>query len=106
MKIIGLLLLAFSAAVLAADVKPNKKPAPSGTKPPSVKKPGSGPAATDFASILNRCDADKNGSVSLDEFKNHSGAKDPASLEKWFNNHDFDKDGQLTAADFGPHPKK
>jgi type IV secretory pathway VirB10-like protein len=98
-----------------------KKPAPDGTQPvvkkpggkkpdagvtPGVKKPGANNAKDEFTGILNRCDTDKNGSVSLDEFKSNSGAKDPASLEKWFTSHDFDKDGQLTATDFGPHPKK
>lgn len=96
---------------------PVKKPAPDGSKPvvkkpdagnkpPPVKKPGANQAKDEFTGILNRCDTDKNGSVTFDEFKSHSGGKDPASLEKWFNGHDFDKDGQLTAADFGPHPKK
>lgn len=86
--------------------KPGAKKPDAGNKPPPVKKPGANQAKDEFTGILNRCDADKNGSVSLDEFKSHSGGKDPASLEKWFHSHDFDKDGQLTAADFAPHPKK
>lgn len=98
-----------------------KKPAPDGSKPaikkPDVKKPGANVnpggkkpgvdhAKDEFTSILNRCDDNKDGSVSLDEFKSHQGAKDPASVEKWFNGHDVDKNGQLTAADFAPPPPK
>lgn len=98
-----------------------KKPAPDGTKPvikkpdgkkpganvkPGGKKPGANNAKDEFTGILNRCDDDKNGSVSLDEFKSHSGAKDPASVEKWFTGHDVDKNGQLTASDFAPPPPK
>ncbi|MFN0075905.1 MAG: hypothetical protein ACKVY0_05475 [Prosthecobacter sp.] len=106
-----------------------KKPAPDGSKPvvkkpdagatpPRVKKPGTAPnqgikkpgadsGKTEFNSILKNCDDDKNGSVTLEEFRQHQPAgKDPGSVDLWFNTHDKDKDGVLTAADFAPPPQK
>ncbi len=83
-----------------------KKPAPAVSKP-GIKKPGDHSGKTEFNSILKNCDDDKNGSVTLEEFRQHQPAgKDPGSVDQWFNAHDKDKDGVLTAADFAPPPPK
>lgn len=135
MKAVVHLLISFLFAIAAfADDNPTKKPAPDGDKPaikklppgpskPAVKKPGGkkpnvvanpgnkkfgggGQAKAEFNEILNRCDNNKDGSVSLAEFRSHQGAKAPASVDKWFSGRDRDKDGQLTTADFAPPPPK
>jgi len=93
------------------DQKPAaKKPDASGKvikKPTADKKPGARTAGSEFAEIRNRCDEDKNGTISLDEFKTHQPAgKDPASVVTWFHEHDKDSDGQLSKSDFAPPPTK
>lgn len=93
------------------DQKPAaKKPDASGKvgkKPTADKKPGSQAAGSEFAEIRNRCDEDKNGTISLNEFKTHQPAgKDPASVVTWFHEHDKDSDGQLSKSDFAPPPSK
>ncbi|HBJ84241.1 MAG TPA: hypothetical protein DDZ88_10320 [Verrucomicrobiales bacterium] len=81
-----MMLITLTLAGIAAQAEDKPVKTPAGDSKPTIKKP-----AADDQSV---------------EFKSNSGAKDPASLEKWFNGRDFDKDGQLTAADFAPHPKK
>ncbi len=56
------------------------------------------------AKKFEKRDSDKNGSLSLDEFK--SGAKDPAKAEKAFKNKDANNDGGITLEEFSAKKEK
>ncbi|MFM8766075.1 MAG: EF-hand domain-containing protein [Spartobacteria bacterium] len=58
-----------------------------------------------IAKRFEKLDADKNGSISLDEFK--ANAKNPANAEKKFGKLDTDNNGSLSLAEFsaGATPK-
>ena len=53
---------------------------------------------------FEKLDADKNGSLSLEEFK--ARAKDPAKAEKKFTKLDSDKNGSLSLSEFSARPPK
>ena len=53
---------------------------------------------------FEKLDADKNASLSKDEFK--AEAKDPAKAEKAFNAKDTNKDGALSLEEFSAQKKK
>jgi Ca2+-binding EF-hand superfamily protein len=53
---------------------------------------------------FEKIDTDKNGSISLEEFKAH--AKNPDKAEKKFTKLDTDKNGSLSLAEFSANPPK
>lgn len=96
-----------------------KKPAPEGSTPPvnkaaagedapSVKKkPGASAGKNEFASVLERCDDNRDQAVTLAEFqKNQPAGKDAAAVEKWFLTRDSNRDGKLSKEDFKPVASK
>ena len=58
----------------------------------------------DPAKEFEKLDADKNASLSKDEFK--AGAKDPAKAESAFNAKDTNKDGSLSLEEFSAKKAK
>lgn len=85
-----LAVLALAALILPAQAE-EKKEAPKG-------KGG------DPAKMLKRKDADKNGSLSLEEFL--KGAKDTDKATKMFKRKDKDKDGELSLDELKAGPPK
>lgn len=107
--------------VAAAGTTPpvKKKPAPEGSTPPVKKviadgatppvkkKPGAPAAKDEFASVLERCDENRDHAVTLAEFqRNQPEGKDAAAVEKWFQTRDSNRDGKLSKEDFKPATSK
>ena len=70
-------------------------------------KPGENRNMQVFEDLLKHSDENKDGAVTLEEFRKHQPAgKDPAKSRDWFNEQDRNKDGKLTREDFAPPPSK
>lgn len=84
-----------------------KKVIADGATPPVKKKPGAPAAKDEFASVLERCDENRDHAVTLAEFqRNQPEGKDAAAVEKWFQTRDSNRDGKLSKEDFKPATSK
>lgn len=86
---------------------PVKKVAADGDAPSVKKRPGASAGKNEFASVLERCDDNRDQAVTLAEFqKNQPAGKDAAAVEKWFQTRDSNRDGKLSKEDFKPAASK
>lgn len=86
---------------------PVKRVVAGGVTPPVKTKPGAPAAMEEFASVLDRCDQNRDQAVTLAEFqKNQPAGKDSAAVEKWFHTRDANRDGKLSKEDFRPLTSK